>query len=265
MVGMGVVRAVRRDARGGSILGGPALLVAALAASGAAYQSIAAARDGRLHPPPGRLMDVGGHRLHLHATGSAGDGGARGPTVGLESGVAATSAGWAWVQREVEGFAGVVFYDRAGIGWSEEGAQAPDALDAARQLRDALVGAGVPGPYVLVGHSLGGEYARVFAGLYPEEVAGMVLLDAGAPDRDGVMRGGAAAAPSSPGVPVPEGTMGQVERAFRLFRYAPLAARLGVARIALALSGTTGPLPPEQRAAAGASMSSPRHWGSSHD
>ena len=238
---------------------GAAVLAVCLATSGALYQAVAAVRDRRLHPPLGRLVDVGGHRLHLHATGSAGDGGARGSAVVLESGVGVTSAGWAWVRPEIERFAQVVSYDRSGIGWSEEGARRPDARGAAEQLRAALAGAGVPGPYVLVGHSLGGEYARVFAGLYPEEVAGIVLLDAGAPDRDGVMRVGAAA-PSSPGVPVPEGTMEQVERAFRLFRYAPLAARFGAIRIALAFSGATDQLPPSAQAAARASMSSPRHW-----
>ena len=262
MVGMETARATRRGARRVSLLGRPALLVAALAtslaASGTAYQAIAAALDRRRYPPPGRLVDVGGHRLHVHTTGPVGAG-ARGPTVILESGVGATSAGWAWVQQEVARFAGVVSCDRAGIGWSEEGAEAADARGAAERLRAALAGAGVAGPYVLVGHSLGGEYARVFAGLYPGEVSGMVLVDAGAPDTDGVMRVGAAA-PSSPGVPVPEGTMGQVERAFRLFHYAPLAARLGVLRIALALGGATDPLPPKRRAAARASMSSPRHW-----
>ena len=258
MVGAGAARESRRGARGGSLLGGAALLAAALVSCGAAYQAVAAALDRRRYPPPGRLVDVGGHRLHVHAAGPAGDG-ARGPTVVLEAGVGATSAGWAWVQPEVARFAGVVSHDRAGIGWSEEGSRAPDARGAAEQLRAALAGAGVPGPYVLVGHSLGGEYARVFAGLYPGEVAGMVLVDAGAPDRDGVMRVGAAA-PSSPGVAVPEGTMEQVERAFRLFRYAPLAARLGIARIALALGGATDPLPPSARASARASMSSVRHW-----
>ena len=259
MVGTGAAPASRRGARGGSLLGGAALLAAALVSCGAAYQAIAAARDRRRYPPPGRLVDVGGHRIHVYATGPVGDGGVRGPAVVLEAGVGATSAGWAWVQQKVERFAGVVSYDRAGIGWSEEGASSSDARGAAEQLRAALSGAGVAGPYVLVGHSLGGEYARVFAALYPSEVAGMVLVDAGAPDRDGVMRVGAAA-PSLPGVPLPEGTMGQVERAFRLFRYAPLAARLGVVRIALALGGATNPLPADARAAARASMSSPRHW-----
>ena len=153
---------------------GIAALVAApaLAAVAAGFQAAASARDWRTYPPPGRLVDVGGHRLHLQCAGQGR------PTVVLETGLGAWSSHWALVQPVVAGATRVCAYDRAGLGWSEPGPPPRGAGRIAGELRALLRQADAPGPYVLVGHSNGGLYARRYAGLYPDEVAGLVLLDA---------------------------------------------------------------------------------------
>ena len=154
------------------------VLAFALAATGAAYQAAATAKDRRRYSPPGRLVDAGGHKLHLHVMGENEEG----PTVVLETGGQSTSPQWARIQPGIAPFARVVSYDRAGLGWSEPGPKPRDARTIARELRTALVNAGMPGPYVLAGASLGGPYALVFAATYPEESAGVVLVDSAHPD-----------------------------------------------------------------------------------
>jgi pimeloyl-ACP methyl ester carboxylesterase len=150
-----------------------------LGGAGVVCQAIASARDRHLYPPPGRLVDVGGHRLHVHVMG-----GLRGrPTVILDAGIASCSAHWAWVQAELAAFTRVVAYDRAGLGWSDPGPRPRDARRSATELRAALRTAGIGGPYVVAGHSFGGLVVRMFADLYPDEVAGMVLVDASHPDQ----------------------------------------------------------------------------------
>jgi pimeloyl-ACP methyl ester carboxylesterase len=152
---------------------------AALAGVGSVYQMIAAERDRRAFPPPGRFVDVGGFRLHLHVTGLA----SGAPTVILEGGAGLGSATWAWVQPQVAERTRVVAYDRAGVGWSDRGPEPRDGRQIASELHTALKGADVRGPYVLVGHSFGGVYVRIFADMYPDEVAGLVLVDPTHPDQ----------------------------------------------------------------------------------
>jgi pimeloyl-ACP methyl ester carboxylesterase len=118
-----------------------------------------------------RKIDVGGHSLNLLI------GGHGSPAVILEGGFGEGIAGWSLVQKEVANFAQTVSYDRAGLGQSEPGPKPRSAKQIATELHTALQNAGVKPPYVLVGHSMGGPYVRVFAELYPKEVAGMVLLD----------------------------------------------------------------------------------------
>ena len=118
-----------------------------------------------------RKIDVGGHSLNLLI------GGHGSPAVILEGGLGEGIAGWSLVQREVATFAQTVSYDRAGQGQSELGPKPRSARQIATELHTALQNAGVKPPYVLVGHSLGGPYVRVFADLYPKEVTGMVLVD----------------------------------------------------------------------------------------
>jgi pimeloyl-ACP methyl ester carboxylesterase len=140
--------------------------------TGVIYQAIGAARDARRFPPPGRMIDAGGFRLHLQESGSS-----DGPVVVLESGIAASSLSWSRVAQEVAKFARVVRYDRAGLGWSERASTPRAAAQCAQELRRLLENAGIRGPVVLVGHSFGGYVARIFASQFPGQVAGLVLLD----------------------------------------------------------------------------------------
>lgn len=135
------------------------------------YDRVAATRERRTIPPPGRLVDAGGYNLHLYDTGVGSS------TVVLEAGAGSWSIFWSRVQPEIASVARVVSYDRSGYGWSEARPGPPTTVDTARGLHTALHNANIPGPYILVGHSLGGLFCRAFAQLYPEEVAGMVLLD----------------------------------------------------------------------------------------
>ena len=143
---------------------------------GAVYQAVATEMDRRANPPPGELVDVGGYRLHLHCVGQGS------PTVILESGLGNMSADWANVQPEVAQTTRVCAYDRAGTGWSEPGPQPRDPSRIAGELHTLLGNAEIDGPYVLVGQSFGGLYVRMFAARYPNEVAGMALVDASHPD-----------------------------------------------------------------------------------
>ncbi len=125
-------------------------------------------------PPPGKLIDVGGWRLHLNCTG---DNKGNVPTVVLESGSGDFSFDWSLVQPGVAGFTRVCSYDRAGNAWSDLGPRPRTMKQVAYELFTALRKADLKGPYVLVGQSSGGLLVRTFAAQYPQEVAGMVLVD----------------------------------------------------------------------------------------
>jgi pimeloyl-ACP methyl ester carboxylesterase len=125
----------------------------------------------RRFPPPGKLVDAGTVRLHVRC------GGAGGPAVVFDSGIGAASFEWAWVQPEVAGFTTACVYDRAGYGWSEAGQTPRSSTVIVEELRNALRAAGAAGPYILVGHSFGGTNMRLLAARYPEETAGLVLLE----------------------------------------------------------------------------------------
>jgi pimeloyl-ACP methyl ester carboxylesterase len=143
----------------------------ALAVAGAIYQAIATERAERAYPPPGEMVDVGGHSLHINCVGQGS------PTVVLDAGSGGMSAQWVRVQREVSGTTRVCAYDRAGMGWSEMGPQPRDAKQITGELHTLLGKAGIEGPYVLVGHSFGGMYMQTYAARYPDEVAGVALVD----------------------------------------------------------------------------------------
>lgn len=157
------------------------LAIGILVVGGIIYQALASRRDARRFPPPGRLVDAGGFRLHLNIAGVEHDG----PTVILDAGLGLPSIYMSLLQPAVASFARVVAYDRPGIGWSESppAGQPHDALGNARALHTALANAGLPGPYVLVGHSAGGINMLVFAATFPEETGGLVLLDSSHPDQ----------------------------------------------------------------------------------
>jgi pimeloyl-ACP methyl ester carboxylesterase len=158
------------------ILIGLVITPVALAVGGTTYQAIATVRDARAFPPPGQLVDVGGYKLHIRCLGAGS------PTVILLDGLPSMSAVWANVQPTVVHTTRVCAYDRAGGGWSDPGPQPRDAQQIATELHTLLAKAEIAGPYVLVGQSFGGLYARMYADLYPGEVSGMVLVDASHPE-----------------------------------------------------------------------------------
>ena len=148
------------------------LLLALLLCAGILYQSISTKLDEQKYPPPGTLVDVGGYRLHLHSIGTGG------PTIVLDSGLSGISSDWWLVAPEIAKFSRVVTYDRAGTGWSDASPQSRTGAHIVQELHRLLHVAKIPGPYVVVGHSNGGAYAQLFAATFPEEVIGVVLVDA---------------------------------------------------------------------------------------
>jgi len=138
---------------------------------GLLFQRIGTIRDMRRFPPSGQLVDVGGHRLHICCAGQSS------PPVLLDSGFPGTSLSWTFVQPELAKFARVCSYDRAGLGWSEAGPLPRTSRQIVEELHGLLRNAQIEGPFVLVGHSFGTFTVRLYASTYPEEVAGMVLLD----------------------------------------------------------------------------------------
>ena len=140
-------------------------------ASGGIYQRAATASAFRHYRPQGRMVDIGGRKLHILCEG-------RGPSVVLEAGFGGWSIDWSVVQPKIATFARVCSYDRAGMGYSDRGpSSATSRAGIAKDLHTLLTRAGVPAPYVLVGHSLGGIYVREFAREYPHDVAGLVFVD----------------------------------------------------------------------------------------
>lgn len=145
--------------------------LAAVLLAGLVGEAVAEHRDARNYPPPGRLVDVGGHSLHLYCTGKGA------PTVVLEAGMGGWSNDWMRVQPGLAEVTTVCSYDRAGFGWSEPSGQPLTAASLTAELHTLLQRAEVPGPFVLVGHSLGGLLVQHYAATYPAETAGMVLVD----------------------------------------------------------------------------------------
>lgn len=147
-----------------------ALILALLVLAGATYQGAATALERRHFPHPGRLVDVGGHQLHLYCIG-------RGtPAVVLEAPATGMSAAWGWVQPDVARVTRVCAYDRAGLGWSES-ASDYDPAAVPSELHTLLKGAGEPGPYVVAGQGLGAALARLYAVQFGFEVAALILVD----------------------------------------------------------------------------------------
>jgi pimeloyl-ACP methyl ester carboxylesterase len=153
----------------------PALVALLLVSLGGAAETLAPNGDSRTSAMPGHLYDVGGYRLHLDCIGTGH------PTVVLLSGTGEMSPYWARIAPAVATTTRACAYDRAGQGWSESSPNVADGTHTARDLHALLQAAGESGPFVLVGHSSGGVYALTYAADYPDEVAGMVLLDSSSP------------------------------------------------------------------------------------
>jgi pimeloyl-ACP methyl ester carboxylesterase len=229
-----IVRARRQlHSHSGRRLLYPVITMLALAAIGGGYQTVSAAADARAHPMPGQLIDVGGHRLHLNCTGSGS------PTVVLEPGAGEMSSNLGWITPAVARETRVCVYDRAGRGWSEPADSPQDGAQIATDLHTLLHRGNVPGPCVLAGHSFGGLYVLAFAARYPDEVAGMVLVDSTAPKT------------AAPGAvrPAAGGASGVLVRASALVS---ASARLGLGRLYAQFDD--GSLPPGSREEARASI-----------
>ena len=181
--------------------------------AGAVYQAIETWRDRRRFSPPGRLVQFNERRMHIHVTGEGT------PTVVFESGMGASCLSWALVQPQVAQFSRAVSYDRAGHGWSDPAPEPRTARQIAQELNTLLNATGLPGPYVLVGHSFGGYVNRAYAHLYRDRVAGMVLVDS--------------VHPAEWRKPTPE-QLRMIEAGLRYAWIAAWLARLGFVRFCLA-------------------------------
>lgn len=152
------------------------LFLAVMAVVGAVYQGVSARRDSAAYKPPGKLVDVGGYRLHLYCSGEGG------PTVVLDFGLDGSYLDWYRVQPQVAQFARVCSYDRAGYGWSDPATKPRLPSVMADELHRLLTAAGEKPPYILVAHSLGSFNALMFTHQHRDEVSGLVLVDGAHPD-----------------------------------------------------------------------------------
>jgi pimeloyl-ACP methyl ester carboxylesterase len=152
------------------------IFVLAIAATGATDQWFEGNRDRSEHPASGHLVDMGGYRMHLYCSGIGS------PTVVFDSGLSDSYLSWYRVQPEVAQFTRACSYDRAGLGWSEPSPLPRNSGVFAEELHALLHNAGINGPFLLVGHSMGGYDVRIFASRFRSEVTGMILVDATHPD-----------------------------------------------------------------------------------
>lgn len=189
------------------------VLVAGIATLSVVFvEGLMALGERRRYPPPGRLVDVAGRRVHVLRSGAGA------PTVVLDSALAGSCLSWFAVQPEIARFADVVSYDRLGFGWSERAGKPRTVGDMTEELRAMLRAAEIEPPYVLVGHSYGGWIAELFTSRYRDEVAGLVLVDSPHP---------------SEWADPDEQRRRRVRRGARLARLGCVLARLGLLRAAV--------------------------------
>lgn len=151
---------------------GSVVAISALVGASVLYELLMRGGDGARFPTPGQIVMINGMDMHIHCVG---DGEV---TIVLESGANAYSDDWAVVQPQLGELSRTCTYDRAGLGWSALGGDDPTPEVIARNLHGLLAGADITPPYILVGHSAGGASIRMFTALYPDEVAGLVFVDA---------------------------------------------------------------------------------------
>ncbi len=216
----------------------PVLAVLAIAALGGGYETVRESLDAKAYPMPGQLVDVGGHRLHLDCTGTGS------PTVILQPGQGGVSSDLAWIAPAVSLDTTVCVYDRPSRGWSDAADRPQDGDQIAADLHTLLDRAHVPGPYVLAGHSFGGLYMLSFAAQFPDDVAGLVLLDSTAP---------------KPGPALPTDT-GSYQALHRVSLLASTVAHVGVGRWIAQASYDS--LPPRSQDEARANASTADHLAS---
>ena len=171
------------------------LIVAILIAAGMGFEQVQRRRDRDRFPQVGRSVDIGGRSLNLYCSGEGM------PAVILESDGLTPGYGWVAVQRAIATFTHACWYDRAGYGWSDPAPAPHTSTASAQDLHTLLQGAGLAPPYVLAGAGFGAFNVRVFCGLYPDEVAGVVLIDAHHEDEWEEERGGASRIPFGLGYP----------------------------------------------------------------
>jgi pimeloyl-ACP methyl ester carboxylesterase len=199
--------------------------------AGATYQGVATALERRQFPHPGRLVDVGGHQLHIYCEGDGA------PTVVLEAPATAMSSAWAWVQADVAKMTRVCSYDRAGLGWSEAG-DAPFTPEAVpTELNALLHGAEEHAPYLLAGAELGAAYASLYASRYQADTVALVLVDP----------------------PDPFGSNPRSTAATRFLMVSPWLARTGVLRATRTLTNSAAGLPQPAAGALKAFLNRPDH------
>jgi pimeloyl-ACP methyl ester carboxylesterase len=203
----------------GRIVLGLLALVALAAIVGASYQALGNRADARRFPQQGKSVPLGPEFDNL--TLSIDCRGEGSPTVILDSGLGVPAVGWNLVQTEVAKFTRVCSYDRAGYGWSGASSRPRTSAEIVKELHALLAAANEKGPYILVGHSFGGYNVRVYNGQYPNEVAGMVLVDASHEDQVARM--------SPPLQAFMKKTTEDMQRQIKL---APLLIRFGIARFA---------------------------------
>ncbi len=192
---------------------GVVLALTAAIAAGFLYQLLGSRRDLQLYARPGRWISIGGgSRLFVLEAGSGE------PTVVFESGIGATNLNWRRIQDSVAQFTGTASYDRSGLGWSSPCRTARTPSNIAAELHEMLGRGGIKPPYVLVGHSFGGLVMRRYALEYPEEVAGLVLVDP--------MR-------CEEWPPLDPAKQSELERGRKLIQIASPIARCGLARLAV--------------------------------
>jgi pimeloyl-ACP methyl ester carboxylesterase len=216
------------------------ILIFALAITGMIYQTAATESDQRKYPPPGELVNVDGYKMHIYCMGGGS------PTIILDHVAGGSSVDWALIQPKLAEHTRVCAYDRAGFGWSDDNPTPRTMEEQVHELHELLQGANEQGPYILVGHSYGARVSRVYAAKYPDEVSGMVLMDAGILSDD---------------PRYPAELHSQAESNDKMIRAARWLAPFGVVRLTQPLMGlSTFDLPEEARLSSVSFSTSPRFF-----